>query len=151
MCLMLYLAAQVPIPAIGNADISVEAIEERRTVVSQWFSLPEVRFIGAPGCSCAFPHVIAEEPIEWFEGFFDDDDDDDRESELASVRALFGLIQSLLSQSSEVQLYPVWDGQEAVSPKGRIELELPSLVPERFFFTERFFYRITNPPAVVAA
>src|SRR5688500_17903489 len=131
MCLMLYLGAEGPVPAIQDADISVEAVEEQRVAVSRWFSLPEVRFIGAPGCSCTFPHVAAEEPVEWYEGFFDDDEN--RQSDLASVSALFALIGSLLSKTSEVQLYPVWDGQEGSAPKGTIELEFSSLDPEKFF------------------
>jgi hypothetical protein len=147
MCLMLYLAAQAPVPEIKNDDISVEAVEEQRTAVSRWFSLPEVRFIGAPGCSCTFPHVEADAVIEWYDGFFDDDEE--RGSVLASVRALFQLVDSLLSHSPEVQLYPVWDGDEAESPKGTIDLNFGSLDPERFFFNERFFYRITSPAAAV--
>jgi hypothetical protein len=69
-----------------------------------------VRFIGAhPGCSCGFPHVLAEEPIEYWEGMFDDQD---REDDLRSVESLLVLVREHVTATGEVQLYPVWDGEE---------------------------------------
>ena len=68
---------------------------------------------------------------------------------LASVRALLDLIRQLLVDSAEVQLYPVWDGDEAETPKGVIATSIEALDPEKFFLNERFFYRVTaETPAV---
>ena len=142
MCLLLYLGSTIEVPFVRNDDISVEPVEEDRQVVTTHFTQPHVRYIGAPGCSCTFPHVEAEEPIEWFEGFFDESDD--REVVLASVRALLELVGHLLATSPEVELYPVWDGDEAKEPKGVIRTSLQALEPEKFFLNERFFYRISS-------
>ena len=147
MCLLLYIASSVRIPEIHDDDISVEPIDQGAEVVKRLFSLPEVRFIGAPGCSCTFPHVVAEQPIEWFEGMFNDEGD--REEELSSVRALFALLDQLLSTSSEVQMYPVWNGAEGENPKGTIEIGFESLEPRKFFFNEQFVYRVTRQRSAV--
>lgn len=71
MCLMLYLATSDEQPLRRSPELSVEKVEPSREAVRQWFSLPIVRFIGAhTGCSCGFPHVVAEEPIEYWDGMF---------------------------------------------------------------------------------
>ena len=142
MCLAVYVASTSRVPEITNEEISVGPLSGRAAPVAQWFSLPEIRYVGAPGCGCRFPHVVADQPVEWFDEFFDEWED--REPELASVRALFGLLEQLLALSTEVQVYPVWDGDEGKSPKGTIALPFESLDPEKFFFNEQFFYRITS-------
>jgi hypothetical protein len=143
MCLMLYLATSNDQPLRTSPDLSVETVEVPREAVCQWFSLPTVRFIGAhTGCSCGFPSVIAEQPVEYFDGMFGDDED--REVDLSSVRSLLALIQEHVAAAGEVQLYPVWDGEEDEPPKGTIYLRLDALQPETFFFTQHFLYRITR-------
>jgi hypothetical protein len=141
MCLMLYLAADSDVPVRTDPDMSVEEVEPAREAVLQWFSLPVVRFIGAhTGCSCGFPHVLAEEPVEYWDGMFDGQDRDD---DLRSVDALLGLVREQVRATGEVQLYPVWDGGEGRAPKGVITLGLGALDRDRFFFNEQFFYRVT--------
>jgi hypothetical protein len=126
-------------PTKPPSDLSVEEVDSSRDAVRHWFSLPTVRFIGShTGCSCGFPHVIAEEPIEYFDGMFDGD----REDDLRSVRALLALIQDQVRTSGEVQLYPVSDADEQLPPKGRIEIAVDTLAPESFFLNERFLYCI---------
>jgi hypothetical protein len=143
MCLMLYLATSNDQPLRTSHELSVEEVESSREAVRQWFSLPTVRFIGAhTGCSCGFPSVISEEPVEYFDGMFCDDED--READLCSVRSLLALVQEHVAAAGEVQLYPVWDGEEDKPPKGTIYLRLDALEPETFFFTQHFLYRITR-------
>lgn len=140
-CLMLYLATSDDQPLRSSPELSVEEVEASRESVRQWFSLPTVRFIGAhTGCSCGFPHVVAEEPIEYWEGMFDGHD---RDGDLTSVDSLLDLIREHVRSTGEVQLYPVWDGEEGKPPKGIINLGLGALHRERFFFNEQFFYRVT--------
>ena len=104
MCLMLYLATSDDQPLRSSPELSVEEVEASRESVRQWFSLPTVRFIGAhTGCSCGFPHVIAEEPIEYWDGMFDGQD---READLKSVESLLGLVREHVTATGEVQLYP---------------------------------------------
>lgn len=69
MYLTLYMATQRELPVHSSPELSVEEVEPSREAVRQWCSLPVVRFIGAhTGCSCGFPHVVAEEPIEYWDG-----------------------------------------------------------------------------------
>jgi hypothetical protein len=142
MCLMLYMATQGDQPLRSSPELSVEEVETSREAVRQWFSLPTVRFYGAhTGCSCGFPHVIAEEPIEYWEGMFDGHD---READLRSVESLLVLVREHVAAAGEVQLYTVWDGEEGSPPKGVISVGLESLNRETFLLTERFFYRVMS-------
>ena len=137
---MLYLAAAAEIAVSESPAIRVEPLGAERESVRHVFSLPHVRFVGAhTGCSCGFPSIVAEEPIEFFEGMFEGDTD--YEQDLESTRALFDLVQPHVS-SGLVELYPVWDGEEALPPKGTIELRFEELTVARFFFVERFLYRV---------
>ena len=141
MCLMLYMATQGDVPLRTSPELDVEEVEPSRDAVRQWFSLPVVRFIGAhTGCSCGFPHVMAEEPIEYIDGMFDAPD---READLKSVDSLLALVREHVTATREVQLYPVWDGEEGTPPKGVIDLGVGVLQRESFFFNEQFFYRVT--------
>lgn len=141
MCLMLYVATQSDLPLRASPELSVEDVESSREAVRQWFSLPVVRFIGAhTGCSCGFPHVVAEEPLEYWDGMFDGQD---RDTDLGSLDSLLRLIRAHVKATGEVQLYPVWDGEEGSPPKGVINLGLGALSRDRFFFNEQFFYRVT--------
>jgi hypothetical protein len=143
MCLMLYIGTAVQLPLRSSADLKVEIVDEARRDVRQWFSYPEVRFVGAhTGCSCGFPSVIAESPIEYYEGM--PLSSDDRAADLRSVRALIELTSQVVAQSGRVELYPVADGDEPQAPKGVIEWQLSSLVPERFFFNERFMHVVRD-------
>jgi hypothetical protein len=141
MCLMLYMATQGDVPVRSSPELSVEEVEPSREAVREWFSLPVVRFIGAhTGCSCGFPHVVAEEPIDYWDGMFDGQD---RDADLESVDSLLRLVREHVSATGEVQLYPVWDGEEGEPPKGVINVGLGALNREKFFFNEQFFYRVT--------
>src|SRR5262245_8327534 len=105
MCLMLYMATHGDLQVQKSADMSVEDVEASRTAIQQWFSLPVVRFIGAhTGCSCGFPSVVAEEPIEYWEGMFGDEE---READLKSVESLFALVRHHVAAAGEVELYAV--------------------------------------------
>lgn len=148
MCLMLYIATAEPLPVASSVDLSIESVDAARQTVTQWFSYPSVRFVGAhTGCSCGFPSVMAESPIEYYEGM--PLLSDDRVADLRSVRALIELIRQVITPSQHVELYPVGDGDESQAPKGVIEWQLRSLDPERFFFTERFIHVVRGGTRVV--
>jgi hypothetical protein len=146
MCLMLYVGTQTEEPIARTPDLGIEAVEERRAEVRQWFTLPAVRLVLAHGtCSCGFPHLLADERIEyedWLAPVLAQSDD--RDADLRSVRALIRLLDRHLAEAEIVELYPVADGSEGLSPKGTIELSLAALDAETFFFTEQFFYRVTD-------
>jgi hypothetical protein len=139
MCLMLYIGTAEELSLRSAADLRIESVDAARRDVTQWFSYPSVRFVGAhTGCSCGFPSVIAESPIEYYEGM--PLESDDRVADLRSVRALIELLRQVVSRSDGVELYPVADGEELKAPKGVIEWELDSLAPERLFFNEQFMH-----------
>jgi hypothetical protein len=140
---MLYMATAGEQPLQASPELRVEPVEPLRAQVSQWLSLPIVRFIGAhTGCSCGFPSVIAEEPIDYFEGM--SLGGDDREADLASVRALLALARERLAVEGRFEWYPVADGDEAAPPKGAIDVYFEDLSADTFFFNERFLYRVTS-------
>lgn len=139
---MLYIATAHDVPLRRATDLSVEEIEPERRAIQQWFSYPHVRYIGShTGCSCGFPSVVAEQPVQYYNGFFDDAQN--REKALASVRALFSLIAELLPSSPMVEMLPVWAGDEHERPIGTIDAQFATLEVETFFFMEQFLYRIT--------
>lgn len=138
MCLMLYVGTTRNLPPQVGPDLRIEHVEEARRSVRRWFSLPEVRFVGAhTGCSCGFPSVIAESPVRYYEGMLLPSDD--READVRSVRALIGLLGQV---GPPIELYPIADGDEDTPPRGVIEWSLGALEPERFFFNERFLHVI---------
>ncbi len=140
---MLYLATSNAQPLRSSAELSVQEVEASREAVRQWFSLPIVRFIGAhTGCSCGFPSVSADEPVDYFEGMFRDDED--REKNLRSLQSLLDLVREHVATSGEAQLYSVWNGEEGSPPKGTINVGLNALNAETFFFNEQFLYRVTG-------
>jgi hypothetical protein len=58
-----------------SRDLNIEAVEPERRSVQRLFSLPFVRFVGAhTGCSCGFPSIRADAPVEHFDGMFCDDE-----------------------------------------------------------------------------
>jgi hypothetical protein len=137
--MMLYLGASSELPPTVRPELRVEPVDERRRVVEQWFTNSAVRFVGAhTGCSCGFPSVIAETPIEYYDGM--ELASDDRAADLRSVRGLLDLIRGMAAADSAVELYPVADGDEALPPRGVVTLQLDALDPDRFFFTERFMH-----------
>ena len=138
---MLYLGTRDDQPIQNSAELSVEAVAPKADAVRQWFSSPVIRFVAAyRGCSCGFNYVIAEEPIACDAGTLLYPSD---EEEQAVMRTLFALIQRHVV-AGEVEMYPVWDGEERLPPKGTIELVATQLDPRTFFFNERFFYRVSS-------
>lgn len=137
---MLYMATADEPPRIETPQLRVDDVDSRGAAVRQWFTLPVVSFVGAhTGCSCGFPSFGAEQPFEFYQGIFDGQDE--READLASLRALLDLLNSI---DGDVQLYAVWYGEEGEPPKGLLDLDLDAIDAERFFFIERFLYRTTR-------
>ena len=141
MCLMLYVGCKEPLREQSDPDLRIEPVEPGGRAVQQWFSLPSVQFVGAhTGCSCGFPHVVAETPIEYFEGMWDDSDE--RAANIRSMRALIELLRDVIKPRESIELYPVWNGNEGDPPKGRVEWSLEQITPDTSLFTEQFLYEV---------
>jgi hypothetical protein len=142
MCLVLYLNAGVPLTERQGADFSVQRprlIHE--TKVRKHLHPPFIYELGSyEGCGCGFPHVLAEEVIEFYEELFDGQDE--REEELRSVTELFRLIDTALQQSPLCILYPIWDGNEGLPVKGKVFGNRKSMQEERFLLTEQLLSTI---------
>jgi hypothetical protein len=149
MCLALYFACEGQLPVRHDLlrsppEFSIQEIRPTAESVRQWFSLPVIRYIGThTGCSCGFRHVYAEVPIDYWEGMFEYDEAD--QDTLRTAQLLIDLIHEKLALTDEIQMYPVWDGDEGVAPKGTIQLASNTLDPRTFFFNEQFFYRVRRP------
>jgi hypothetical protein len=142
---MLYLGTNGNLPPRAAPDLAVEEVESSREAVRQWFSLPTVRFIGAyTGCSCGFPYIVADEPGVYWDGLFEPGNE--RDADLRSLQALLSIVRDHVSRFGGVELYPVWNGNEELPPKGTIEVSVDSVKAETFLFTEQFFYRVAREP-----
>ena len=104
-----------------------------------------VYYLGShTGCSCGFPSVVAEEPVEYYDGMFDNDAD--RKSNLASVRDLLKLLDEVLDEDGKCTLYPIWGGDESEDPKGEVTLHRDQLSEATFVLTEQFLYHVIGEP-----
>ena len=141
MCLMLYLATAEEIPLQSSPELGVEKVETSRDAVRAWFSLPHVRYIGShSGCSCGFPSIQSETPVEYYEGMLFESKQ--REKDLRSVRALIELISPIVRSGCQVELYPIWDLEEHMAPIGTIEWQSDELDAGTFFFHQQFLHRV---------
>ena len=143
MCLMLYMAADTPIVLQHMPNLSVEEVSPEREPVRQWLSLPHIVLVGThTGCSCGFPSVAAEQPVEYYDGLFEPSED--RQNDLASVTELLGLIRQLLEASPMLELLPVWVGYETEASLGVVEMKLSKTTPETFLLNEHFIHRVVR-------
>jgi hypothetical protein len=140
---MLFMATDSEVALQSTPNLSVEGVEPERKVIRQWFSLPTVTFIGAhTGCSCGFPSVAGEQPVEYYDGLFEPSED--REKDLCSVRELLALISERLESSPMLELLPVWAGDEHEAPVGVIEMKRSAMTSKTFFFNEHFLHRVVK-------
>ena len=145
---MVYLATAREQPTFDVDDLNIQAIEPERTHVQRLFSLPFVRFVGAhTGCSCGFPSIGADEPIEYYEEMFPGGEQ--RRADVNSLRALLDVVNQHVATAGAAELYPVWNGEVDLPPKGSLTIVASTMTAERFFLIERFLYRIgqREPPA----
>ena len=150
MCLRLYVATAGEQPCFETASLNVTDVKPSCAAVRQWLAFPVVRFVGAhTGCSCGFRHIVTQEPIDYYDGMFAHEEDaDDAAEARASLAALLRMLREHVERDGAVELYPVWNGNEAKSPLGTIETRVEALQPQTWFFIERFVYRVTRQPEV---
>jgi len=140
---MLYMAAGCPIPHQSTPSLTVEDVPSERQAIRQWLALPTIRFVGAhTGCSCGFPSVLGDQPVEYYEGLFDNSEG--REKDLASIRNLLELIGQMLQSCPLIELLPVWAGDESEPPAGTIEMKASNMTPESFLLNEHYLHRIAR-------
>lgn len=143
MCLQIYLATDATVAANHGAAISADLVDPEANPVCRWLSESHVyRLHGRQECGCGFPCVVAEAFIEYFEGMFEHREE--RDEEVENARGLLDLCAIALGTTAAVEIYPVWNGDESLPPKGSVEKNLSELVPEQLVLTERFVLRVKN-------
>jgi hypothetical protein len=144
MCFMLYAATTKPLSRRrwepGSPDLPVEELSEYDAVIKKHFSNPEVQFVGSTsGCGCDFPHVM-------FQGgawpYFENPEirEEGAVSDRLNREKLVNLLES--TGDSTVELYGVWDGDFAETPKAHENISLEAILQSGFRFKERAFYKI---------
>jgi hypothetical protein len=139
MCLRVYLGCDNEIPLVDEEYIHVEAVPANEKQVEQWFDCRCVYFVGSHlGCSCGFPSVSADKPVEYRDGMFKANPN--HADDLKSVDKLVELLHEIKPKNVTIKLYPVWFDELGREPKGIIPLYLKNINTSRFFFNERFMY-----------
>jgi hypothetical protein len=132
MCLSVHIASNLPLPvSTWNPEARgfyIEAVPEDAPVRVQ-FSLRNVYFAGSHlGCGCGFQKY---------------EDDDEREKTQANYTALAGVIRDVLSQSSSVEIFTCWEGDDR-KPEWLESVSVSELLLPEFVLQERQFLRVTS-------
>jgi hypothetical protein len=143
MCFVLYAGTTKPLQRskwLKEAPaLSVVSLTERDAPIKAHFSNPEVQYIGSTsGCGCDFPYVNLQNG-EWL--VFEFEGDPEREaSDRYNRQALVALLRD--SGEQTVEVYGVWDGDFAKTPKAMEEISLQRILDSDFRFKEQGFYKI---------
>lgn len=142
MCLMVYVGTRSVPPTIAPAVLGFNAVKKAAEPVRQWFSSSNIAQVGVPAgnCSCAFRHVLAEEPIDWYRGMWDERSNE----ELATDQAIVEALRSAVLLDGQLELYAVWAGNETKEPALHVDRDLSWLDIEQFFVQENLFYRVSD-------
>jgi hypothetical protein len=141
MCLRLYLGTDCDLKLREGPVLSVRSVPQPGLAIPSSLKTRNVYLLGShTGCSCGFPCVIAEKPMEYYEGMFDEREE--RAADLASIHELLAVLRNVLLKVRNCYLYPVWNGDESKAPKGLCHLHLSQMSEATFVLTERFFYHI---------
>jgi len=152
MCFVLYAGTVSALPRVAwNKDapnVNVESLTEREEPIRQYFSNPEVQYVGSTsGCGCDFPNVMLQNgawPTLDIEEAEKDDLDKARD---ASDRHNRELLARLLRASGGrmIELYGLWhDDSEAIAkpPQAFENIPLDRILESDFRFKEQVLYRV---------
>jgi hypothetical protein len=143
---MVYIGCDKSVPLSDGEVISVKPLSEDDGIVRQCFTKRNVYFIGShTGCSCGFPSASGAEPIEYYDGFFDDERTD-RPKDLESMTALIGLLRELTASGTTVEVLPAWWDNRGKEPRGRLRLDVTRWDPSKAFFNEDYLYEMVAEP-----
>jgi hypothetical protein len=150
MCFVLYVGTTNPLPRKkfdkDSLDLSVESLTERNAAIKQYFSKPEVQYVGSSsGCGCDFPHATFQNgrwpEIEYTEDAEKDELDIARgKSDRQNCEALIALLRT--TGDEMVELYGVWDGDFATEPKAQEAIYVDELLGVNVRFKEQGFYKV---------
>src|SRR5689334_8376099 len=134
MCFVLYAGTVSALPrATWNKDspnLCVEPLKEQDATIKQYFSNPEVQYVGSTsGCGCDFPNVMLQNGA-WPTIDIDEAEKDEFEkaqdiSERHNRELLIGLLQA--NGTNVVELYGFWIGDKEAEAKLPLAVESISL------------------------
>jgi len=151
MCFVLYAGTVSALPrAAWNKEapgLSVESLTERNAAIRQYFSNPEVQYIGSTsGCGCDFPNVMLQNG-EWprVETEEAKKDEWDKAQDISDQHNRDLLVSFLRANGTNmVELYGFWlDGKEAMkSPQAFENISSERILELDFCFKEQVLYRV---------
>lgn len=152
MCFVLCAGTVSALPRVAwneqAPDISVEPLKDRDAAIKQYFSYPEVQYIGSTsGCGCDFPNLMlqnGEWPVVDVPEAEKDEFDKERDiSDRHNRELLVNLLRA--SGNKTVELYGFWIGGEddsKKSPQASENISLDRVLESDFRFREQVFYRV---------
>ena len=152
MCFVLYAGTVSALPRVAwnkdSPNLAVEPLKEQDATIKQYFSNPEVQYVGSTsGCGCDFPNVMLQNG-SWPVIDTDEAEKDEFEkaqdiSERHNRELLIGLLQA--NGNNVVELYGFWIGDKEAEAKSPLFVESISLERIRqpdFRFKEQVLYRV---------
>jgi hypothetical protein len=151
MCFVLYVGTTEPLPRRmfdkDSLGLSVESLTDRDAAIKQYFSKPEIQYVGSTsGCGCDFPHATLQNG-RWPEIEYHGEDaeknelDNAREvSDRQNCKALVALLRT--TGDEMVELYGVWDGDFAKAPQAQEDISINGLLDRNFRLKEQGFYKV---------
>jgi hypothetical protein len=143
MCLMVYLAADEPLPLVAWNDtepafhVAATAPDEER--VRTMFSKEHVVYAGSyEGCGCGFQYgEVSAQSVDPLE----------RKKRRRSLDELGAYLSRELPRVGPIEIYVCWDGDQDSLPEHRRNLTPASLKAETFFFMRKELSTVTPEPA----
>jgi hypothetical protein len=138
MCMMLYVAADRPLPSIEwrkeAPEFYITSLPPAYEAVRRQFTKSFLYFAGAhTGCGCGFQYGL--HPVEG-EGQWADNLREEEAAGRNSVRRLSEYLSQVVA-SGEVELYSCWAGQETDQPEERASITPADIGGPVFSFKER--------------
>jgi len=152
MCFVLYAGTVNALPRLAwdkeAPNISVKPLGDHDAVIKQFFSNPEVQYVGSTsGCGCDFPNIMLQNGgwprVEVSEAEKDEFDKEQDISDQHNRELLVGLLQA--SGNKTVELFGFWIGtkDDFKKPPRAIEnIPLVRMLESDFRFKELVLYRV---------
>lgn len=141
MCLLLYVASPRPFVGAPPSPLQIAVADpESIAPLRSTFTNAHVALVTVDGCSCAFPSVVSDGPVEYFDGLLGDATE--RAVAASHTQALLQLVERSIAPGEHAEVLPMWIGHEPEGVKGSIDTSLAAIDPESFCFAESHLYRM---------
>ena len=134
MCLMVYLAADRPLPLIEWREEDrgfhvTELDREQDEPVRAQFSKPHVYYAGSQTiCGCGFNY--GQQPDA-------EDDPEDLRLRARTLESLTAYLERECRHAGDIELFACWDGDQGKAREGRSRMAPRDVLAPGFYFLER--------------